>query len=290
MITLNNNQFFVYNKSGIAAVKIIRKFVPPAEPINNDRPAGSFQIIAINTACNISIDGIFYAVQSGDCLVFSSNESMICSAINSEVEVFIINIMPFGFLQMLPEDCFIDTRFFSEHSIGFSNRISADSTAGKHISGLISDFAANSSLEVFLKVISILKVIYSESNYPESYKKGEKADASYNKKLTAVKKAEAFIDNNLSNELSLKIISESLNLSPNYLSAVFKGMTGVKLWDYISEKRILNATKLLTENPDESVLSVALACGYNNCANFNRVFKKVTGITPKEYRTKKFSR
>lgn len=40
----------------------------------------------------------------------------------------------------------------------------------------------------------------------------------------------------------------------------------------------------LLKNTSDTVLSVAAACGYNNTANFNRIFRKITGLTPKQYR------
>ena len=54
-------------------------------------------------------------------------------------------------------------------------------------------------------------------------------------------------------------------------------------WDYVNIKRIEKSLGLL-KNTDDTVLSVAAECGYNNTANFNRIFKKITGLTPAEYR------
>ena len=70
----------------------------------------------------------------------------------------------------------------------------------------------------------------------------------------------------------------------NYFSNIFRQQTGMKLWDYVSEKRVALAAKLLIENPNDSVITIALKCGYNNCPNFNRSFKKYTGMTPMSYR------
>ena len=49
-------------------------------------------------------------------------------------------------------------------------------------------------------------------------------------------------------------------------------------------RRIDNAIFLLKENTEQNILDIALACGYNNTANFNKAFKKVTGTTPSKYR------
>lgn len=66
----------------------------------------------------------------------------------------------------------------------------------------------------------------------------------------------------------------------------FKNSFNMTPWDYIAIKRIEKATRLLRDS-DETVLSVAIACGYNNTAGFNRIFKKITGLTPRGYRTGK---
>lgn len=54
-------------------------------------------------------------------------------------------------------------------------------------------------------------------------------------------------------------------------------------WDYINIKRIDKAISLLSTT-DETILNIATQCGFNNSANFNRIFKKITQLTPKQYR------
>ena len=55
------------------------------------------------------------------------------------------------------------------------------------------------------------------------------------------------------------------------------------VWDYINIKRVDAAINLLSTTSD-SVINVALKCGYSTPANFNRIFKKITGTSPKDYR------
>ena len=57
-------------------------------------------------------------------------------------------------------------------------------------------------------------------------------------------------------------------------------------WDYVNIKRTEYAKVLLNET-DETVLSIALRSGFNNTANFNRIFKGVTAMTPSAYRRAK---
>jgi AraC-like DNA-binding protein len=130
----------------------------------------------------------------------------------------------------------------------------------------------------------MLLTIARETNYHTSNENFNSADV-FSKTHQSLKKAIDYIDSHLSEELSLEKISSIAELSPNYFSNIFREQTGVKLWDYIGEKRIILATQLLIEYPNDSIISVALKCGFNNCPNFNKAFKKFTGQTPKKYKT-----
>ena len=79
-------------------------------------------------------------------------------------------------------------------------------------------------------------------------------------------------------------IAQAVAVTPNYLSALFPKTVGVSLWSYLTEKRIQRAMGLLEQSPHQNVLDIALACGFNSTAAFNRAFKSCVGCTPKEYR------
>jgi two-component system response regulator YesN len=87
-------------------------------------------------------------------------------------------------------------------------------------------------------------------------------------------------------EVSLVRLAEIVYFNPSYLSRLFKQVTGVNLSDYISECRIKKAKKLL-ESPDYKIHEVSEAVGYLSATNFARFFKKVTNMTPQEYRDSK---
>lgn len=84
-------------------------------------------------------------------------------------------------------------------------------------------------------------------------------------------------------DLSPAAISDQLNVHPAYLSRLFKSQTEQNLSDYISEKRLSHACRLLGDET-YTVKDVAGLCGYDNYNYFFKVFKKNFGITPKEYR------
>ena len=53
---------------------------------------------------------------------------------------------------------------------------------------------------------------------------------------------------------------------------------------YVNQVRIRNAARMLTEETDKTILEIALDCGFGNISYFNRIFRRLNGMTPKEYR------
>lgn len=128
------------------------------------------------------------------------------------------------------------------------------------------------------KVISILINIFRNYNYAEST---ISPSASYN--IEGLQKAIAYINENYCYDISLDAIAAAAFLSKFHFMHLFKSTYNMTVWDYINIKRIDKALSLLA-NSNENILTVAAKSGFNNSANFNRIFKKITGLTPKEYR------
>lgn len=84
-------------------------------------------------------------------------------------------------------------------------------------------------------------------------------------------------------KLSLTSISNEFFISPIYLSSYFKQHKGVNLFEYIRDIRIENA-KLLLKSTDQSVTEIAHRVGYNDAAYFQRIFKNLVKMTPRQYR------
>ena len=97
---------------------------------------------------------------------------------------------------------------------------------------------------------------------------------------TRIKK---YIDAHYSEDISLQSISEHLNISPYYLSHVFKDMTGYSPLQYIVRRRIGEAQTLLIST-DYPVTRIASMVGYDNPSHFNLLFAKNVGMTPRKYR------
>ncbi|MNN89103.1 Arabinose operon regulatory protein [compost metagenome] len=86
-------------------------------------------------------------------------------------------------------------------------------------------------------------------------------------------------------DLSLTYLSGEFELNAKYLSQMFKEEFGVNFLDYLGNVRIQQAKRLLMET-GESIQVIGIQVGYPNVRSFMRVFKKLTGVTPGEYRKK----
>lgn len=98
-----------------------------------------------------------------------------------------------------------------------------------------------------------------------------------------VQDAILYIESNLESDLSLHTLAKYNNVTPSYLSTLFKRETGITLTSFVTEKRISLAKHLL-HTTNMQVQNVAQECGILDVQYFSKVFKKYTGKSPKEYR------
>lgn len=95
--------------------------------------------------------------------------------------------------------------------------------------------------------------------------------------------AGAYIQRFYFQKISTREIANYMNLSPDYFSKLFKRKYGISFIDYLTQTRIEASQTLLTETPF-TVNEIALELGYQEPNYFTRVFKKIVGIPPTEYR------
>jgi two-component system, response regulator YesN len=100
-----------------------------------------------------------------------------------------------------------------------------------------------------------------------------------------IKKVLAYIDENLSGDISCEKMAEYINMNTNYFSRLFKKQIGVSFSDYVIKKRIDKAAYFLKYS-EMSVEEIAELTGFVNVSYFYKAFKKVTGRTPGGIRSK----
>lgn len=105
-------------------------------------------------------------------------------------------------------------------------------------------------------------------------------------RMNEIQNAILYINENLTEPLTLDQIARQANLSRSHLSTLFRQATGVTPYEYLILQRIEKSVELLRDSK-LTILGIAQECGFRNLANFNKTFKKVTGMTPSDYRTSK---
>jgi AraC-like DNA-binding protein len=98
-----------------------------------------------------------------------------------------------------------------------------------------------------------------------------------------IRKARNFIREHADEELSLTQVARAAHTSANYFSEKFKEATGVNFVKYVAQARYEKAVTLLRE-VDLRVSEIAFATGFQSLSQFNRVFKKLAGKSPTEFR------
>ncbi len=98
-----------------------------------------------------------------------------------------------------------------------------------------------------------------------------------------IKKVIKYLQNHYSDDISLTEVASSINMSDSAFSHFFKKRTNHSFSDYLIDIRIGHASRMLLETND-NISEICYKCGFNNLSNFNRLFKKKRGCTPREFR------
>jgi AraC-like DNA-binding protein/ligand-binding sensor protein len=99
----------------------------------------------------------------------------------------------------------------------------------------------------------------------------------------AITRAKAFITEHQGEDLRLGLVAKAVNMSCFYFCKMFKKVTGVNFTVFLSRTRIEKAKNLLL-NPNLRISEIAFAVGFQSLTHFNRVFKRLSGQSPTDYR------
>ena len=102
-------------------------------------------------------------------------------------------------------------------------------------------------------------------------------------KITAIKTVLSYITDHYHEKLYVQDLASQVNMNEQYFCRFFKRSIGKTPIDFINDYRLNKVIRLL-ETGDAQITEICLECGFNNMGNFQRLFKRKTGITPLQYR------
>lgn len=134
----------------------------------------------------------------------------------------------------------------------------------------------NYTLGNFIYISQVLSLILGEIYFREKVDEASKQ----NRHITATVR---YMYKHLDENLSLQDLSRELELSKSYLNAVFKKYANRAPIDFFINLKMQEACKLL-KSTDMYILEIAQSLGYDDPYYFSRIFKKMIGVSPREYR------
>ena len=91
-----------------------------------------------------------------------------------------------------------------------------------------------------------------------------------------------YIVEHVEERLTLNNVASSFGVSPNYLSQLFKKYSEIGFSEYISQQKIARAKELMADGTLK-IYEIAERLGFESAFYFSKVFKKVTGLSPRDY-------
>jgi YesN/AraC family two-component response regulator len=102
-------------------------------------------------------------------------------------------------------------------------------------------------------------------------------------KLRKVEKVTQYILDHYAKKITLQDLADTIQLSRSYLQVIFKEVTGTSPIEYLINVRVNKAKELIKAGCD-NIREVSELCGFNDSFYFSRMFKKIEGVSPSQYR------
>ena len=230
-----------------------------------------------------------FEFKSGDVFFFSTDEIHWIKKLNEETNFLNIHFEPrYIWSDNLGVSGSSLTRIFLNRDKNPHNKLDSEKEASAVVRKLIflmekEETEKKKEYDIMEKILLFNILVEMIRAYDGHLSKN---DVNYNAQtLGYIEDSLAYIDEHLTEDLTLEEIAKIAHMSKNYFCRQFKKLNGISPWDYITVKRIEKAIDYI-ETTNLTRLEIAAKCGYNNTANFYYAFKKITGKNPAEYREK----
>lgn len=246
--------------------------------------------MCIGGAGKYYINDKVYDFEKGDIFVIGNNELHKSEILeNGWFDAFIVMFSPDGFLpnRYVQGKDLLDVFYGRTDKFCHKYTPPAEKQADyAAVSRIMLEEYERKSENYMMSVSSLVTWMLIELN--RVYKVDEDESVSYTlsdrlKHKKIISEVLNYLEENYKEDINLKELADSLYVNQAYLSREFKKSTGYSMMKFVTNKRIREARELL-RNSALSVSEVAITVGYNNITHFHTMFKKETGISPKEFR------
>ena len=150
------------------------------------------------------------------------------------------------------------------------------------IAGLMNDMVDQTGLKRLSSLFAIFDILAKSTEYEPlaSPTYMENTKEAYSDRFSKITE---YVLRNFHRDITLKAVADEANMATTTFCNFFKEHFRMTFVEYLNSIRIGHVCKLLSSQ-DKTIIEIAYECGFNNLANFNRQFKRLKGMTPKEYR------
>lgn len=240
-------------------------------------------LLSLNDKAKIFIDNNVYEMHRGDLFLINNMElHRTVASKNKAYERYVIMFSP-EYIQPFCTDKTNLLHFFTHRKAGFSNKLNLSESKLTLLISLLEKIKHYESSntygsDIYIQLTFIEVLLFINTAFTNI---GEDPNKSSSKDFEKINPILEYINKNLSEDLSLELLSKKFFLSKYHLCRSFKSSTGFTLNEYIINKRILKARELLKQGIN--VMEVCEEVGFNNYCHFIRTFKKLVGVSPKKY-------
>lgn len=229
---------------------------------------------------NIIVGDSAYRIQAGDVIITDSAELFHCS-IDPRIyhERLSVHISP-QFWNEFPCDTAPLFRIFTTRKKGEGNLIPADVAKSSGLVKALEDLLAAAQQSVptrdmlsLSKLIQILSLLDGISTT---------VDSQPTQKNPLLHQVLRYLNEHCTEDISVDMVAAKFHITPSYLAHWFKSHTGLSPWNYVILRRLQRANALMKQG--YSAEEACYKVGFDNYANFFRLYKKYTGITPSQFK------
>lgn len=230
------------------------------------------------------IENNTYPIQEGDIFIINNSERHM--AVHEGELTMIVLVFAPEFIWDHPDEYDYLMPFF-RRGVRFSNRIGNRVQSYQELSAYINKIAdeheeKKDGWQMIIKA-ALMLFLAELYRYYKDNSELENPGKDFQKSYDRIRGVIEHINQNFGEKLTLDELAALAHMNKTYLSTYFKEVMHIGIFEYIEQIRINYACTLLKAS-QLSVTEISFETGFNSVSYFNRMFKRIVGVSPKEYR------